>query len=67
MQPNGELNRIATQPLVPSNFNTTLQNQSGVLSSKNKASTSLSTNLDKGNKNSYYLKQQLQQNRAKQF
>ena len=44
----------------PNNFNSTLQNQSGVLSSKNKPSSSLSTNMEKGNKNSFYLKQQLQ-------
>lgn len=63
MQP--ELNRMATQPL-PSNFNSTLQGQSGVVSSSSKQQKQASVaSIEKGTKNSYYLKQQLQQNRAK--
>ena len=54
-----ELARLQSNPIGPSNVQHMGVNQSGagVISSKNKPSSSLSANTEKGNKNSFYLKQ----------
>lgn len=56
---------MQTQPVIHSNFNSTHAQGSGLLSSKHKPNSS--TSVEKGTKNSYYLRQQLQANRAKQM
>ena len=63
-----ELARLQTNPIGSSNIQHGANaSGTGVISSKNKPSSSLSANAEKGNKNSFYLKQQLQQNRGKQY